>query len=110
MNGSERQSTSSRYTNPHVHADDAVGAIFYAATPAEGATLCYDGGQGTAARARWAALDPAMVRAIPGRRHVSARPGDLLLAPLGWLRHWVPPLDAAGAAARTVVVLNAACL
>lgn len=99
--------TKGGYTNPHAHADDLIGAVFYAETPETGATFCYDDGAGTDARARYERYDPALVRDLPGRRHVVAREGDLLLAPLGWLRHWVPPSPGG---TRTVVVLNAVCL
>ena len=41
------------------------------------------------------------------RHHVEPQTGDLILAPVGWLRHWVPPVDADG---RTAVVFNVVCL
>lgn len=101
--------TSGAYTNPHVHADDVLGAIFYVDAP-PGTRLCYDDGRGTPERARWDEYDPGMVRDV-GRGHVAASRGDLIVAPLGWLRHWVPPVRVDGAVpVRTAVVLNMACL
>ena len=41
-------------------------------------------------------------------KHVDAAVGDLLLAPVGWLRHWVPPID--GDSTRTAIIFNMVCL
>lgn len=96
------------FTDAHVHADDALGAIFYIDAPApRRARMCYDGARGSEPRARWEAHDPAMVRDVP-LGHVEMDEGDLLIAPVGWLRHWVPPIE--GDSARTTLILNMVCL
>jgi len=95
------------WTNPHVHDDDFYGAIFYVDAP-EGTRFCYDDSLGTPARERWETYDPALVGPLAEtRHHVEPQTGDLILAPVGWLRHWVPPVDADG---RTAVVFNVVCL
>ena len=96
------------FTDPHVHADDALGAIFYVDAPApKPARMCFDGAHDSAQRARWAEHDPAMVRDV-ALGHVDMEEGDLIIAPVGWLRHWVPPIE--GDAARTTLILNMVCL
>ena len=99
------------YVNPHVHADDALGAIFYVDAPPRETRLCYDDGAGTPQRARWEEFDPRMVRSLRGhggRGYVEPAAGDLVIMPAGWLRHWVPPIE--GDSVRTAVVLNLVCL
>ena len=87
--------------------DDFYGAIFYVDAP-EGTRFCYDDSLGTPARERWETYDPALVGPLAEtRHHVEPQTGDLILAPVGWLRHWVPPVDADG---RTAVVFNVVCL
>ncbi|KAH8050163.1 hypothetical protein JL722_11543 [Aureococcus anophagefferens] len=98
------------WTNPHVHDDDFCGAIFYVDAP-EGTRFCYDDSLGTPTRERWETYDPALVGPLAEtRHHVEPQTGDLILAPVGWLRHWVPPWTRAADGRRLQRRLSVGCL
>ena len=77
-------------------------------------TFCFDDARNTAAKLRWRKYAPNLTRDIEwGGPHqagfASVRPGDVLLAPVGWLRHWVPPILEPNVT-RTAVVFNMVCI
>ena len=98
------------FTNPHVHPDDFYGAIFYLDAP-DATRFCYDASESTAQKDLWREHAPQLTSGniSGGRGYVAAGPGDIVFAPIGWLRHWVPPVLASGAV-RTAVVLNMICI
>lgn len=97
------------FTNPHVHPDDFFGGIFYIDAPA-GTRLCYDNSSGMKEKERWALNAPHMTRAVlGGAGFIEPAEGDIVLAPVGWLRHWVPPIVEPGVT-RTAAVFNMICL
>ena len=101
------------FTNPHVHPDDFFGGIFYIDAP-RGTRLCYDNSTGMKSKGlpkeRWAAHAPQMARSVRGGAgYTEPAEGDIVLAPVSWLRHWVPPITEPGVT-RTAAVFNMICL
>lgn len=101
------------FTNPHVHPDDFFGGIFYIDAP-RGTRLCYDNSTGMKGKGlpkeRWAEHAPQMTRSVRGGAgYTEPAEGDIVLAPVGWLRHWVPPITEPGVT-RTAAVFNMICL
>lgn len=100
------------WTNPHVHGT-FFGAVYYLDAPEAGAQLCYDSNQGHARRLMWQQHYPTFVtdfgdaKHSPG--HALVNPGDILLAPVAWLNHWVPPLESLNTT-RTSLVFNLLCI
>jgi len=107
------QQRSGSLTNRHIHPDDSYGGIFYLDVP-EGTKFCFSNeswGKGS-----WLEYAPELTEDLfpdapdkdyPG--YVEPRAGDILLAPVGWLKHWVPKMTIPPGQKRTSVVFNMIC-
>merc|ERR1711879_1027016 len=88
------------------------GGIFYLDAP-EGTKLCYDDNAGSSQKKAWQKYAPGLTsdlgpdRWSPGYAEVSA--GDILLAPVTWLEHWVPAIRKPNST-RISIVFNMNCI
>lgn len=98
------------WTVPHVHADDFFGAVFYVDAPPP-TILCFANKDDLLGhKAKWERNAPILTKDLGvDRGYIAAEAGDLILFPVGYVRHWVPPIRGDGVV-RTVVVMNMVCL
>lgn len=100
------------YTNPHNHPDDMFGGIFYLDAP-EGTKFCYDNECNAREKKQWSRFASQFTKSIGpdcfSGGYAEAQPGDILLAPVNWLRHWVPTIDVENQT-RVSIVFNMICL
>lgn len=95
------------YTKPHIHVDDFWGGQFYLDTP-EDTKFCYDSKNTLGGKKRFFDRLPQFVEDFKKPQYVSPRAGDILLVPVAWMRHWVPPIQ--GDDLRTSIAFSLKCL
>merc|ERR1712113_610940 len=87
---------SGSWTNPHTHRDDFFGGIYYLDADSD-TLLCYDNNQPSRAKRSWQTHAANFVADLGPAQYsggfAKVESGDILLAPVNWLEHWVPAIE-----------------